>query len=80
MNKFRTTTVKPLMVNFITPKAIEETAPVSIVYDAQKGITYLMGGGDSTPRATRCNDYDTQRETRLGPNYTEQDYDRYTDD
>ena len=81
MNNLRTTTVKPLMVNFISPKDVEKAELTRIVYDAQEGITYFFGGGEK--KATRCYDYDTRKVTKEeqpGGTYTHDDTERYTDD
>ena len=80
MRQQERTSVKPLMVNFITPKAPEISEPSALFYDDQSGITYYMGGGgDEKKAASRCNDIDsrTSYEAQGGPRT---DYERYTDD
>ena len=72
------TRVKPLMVNFITPKDVEKNEPVSFIYDAQNDITFFMGGGN---RASRCDDgYKKTRIRQPGGILDTNDADRYTDD
>lgn len=78
MNNLRTTTVKPLMVNFISPKDVEKAEPTRIVYDAQEGITYFFGGGSDEKKATRCDD--DQVRTSDDGFRTQYDTERYTDD
>ena len=79
MNNLRTTTVKPLMVNFISPKDVEKAEPTRIVYDAQEGITYFFGGGEK--KATRCDDHEVRTTKWNGSHeYTDKDTERYTDD
>lgn len=83
MNK--QTNVKPLMVNFIVPKAVKSSEPASVIYDDQNDIAYYMGGGGnsgSSSRSTRSNDYGAgSKETwHQGSRSTSADYERYTDD
>ena len=79
MNNLRTTTVKPLMVNFITPTAADHSEPIRVIYDAQNEITYFMGGGSK--KASRSNDgYKETKEKQNAGTWSHNDAERYTDD
>lgn len=77
------TQVNPLILNFMTPATPETvSASATPMYDPINQITWMMGGGGGTKRATRCNDgYKKTVEKQSGTaTYEHNDAERYTDD
>lgn len=75
-----TTTVKPLITNFMAPHMPEVVSSdeVKFIYDPQSQITLYMGGGNGK---TRSNDgYKGTKEKVNGGYYEHNDAERWTDD
>ena len=80
----KVTNANPLIMNFMKPEVrnVDSKDTITVMYDPQTQITYLMGGGGS-PRATRSWDHGSGRRTahrEKGQYFTSHDEDRYTDD
>ena len=82
----KVTNASPLIMNFMKPEVhnVESIDVITVMYDPQTQITYLMGGGGGS-RGSRS--YDGYKRTKHevtyrqgGGSWTTNDAERWTDD
>ena len=80
---FKSTSAKPLMLNFTSPKPMEvvKEEDCAISYDPINQITYFMGGGSSKKSKSQITKKQTVTSWIGGkPDKTKEDYEYGSDD